>query len=168
MFEKSDYVFYASEGICRVDDVVSSPFTDIDPDAKYYVLHSTHGGSGTIFIPVERADTLIRAVMTKREISALISSIEGITLFEECPLKQLKEKYQIAIRSGVPSEWVRVIRTVDERSVNGRDGGKKVSDAERAIADNARKFLYKEISVVLNIPEEEAERYIAESSGVTV
>ena len=166
MFEINEYVFYGSEGICKIDDIVSSPFSDVKNDSKYYVLHSTHGGKSTAFVPLDGAERLIRSVMTKNDISLLISSMERIELFEECNLKQLKEKYQLAIRSGVPTEWVRVIKTVCDRVINGRDGGKKVSDAEKALADNAKKFLYKEISIVLGIPEESVEDYITENAKI--
>ncbi|MBQ8207903.1 MAG: CarD family transcriptional regulator [Clostridia bacterium] len=163
MFEVNEYVFYGSEGICRIDDIVSSPFSDVKIDVKYYVLHSAHGGNSTAYVPVDGASALIRPVMSKGDIAALISKMNELPLFEECNLKQLKEKYSIAIRSGDPSEWVRIIKTVYDRTLNGRDGGKKVSDAERAYADNAKKYLYKEISTVLGIPTEDVERYITDN-----
>ena len=162
MFEVNEYVFYGSEGICKIDDIVSSPFSDVKSDMKYYVLHSLHGGSNTAYIPFDGASTLIRAVMTKAEIDSLIARIPSIELFEECPLKLLKEKYVLAIRSGDPFEWVRVIKTVYDRTINGRDGGKKVSDAEKALAENAKRFLHMEMSIVLGIPSEDVENYIIE------
>ncbi len=160
MFEVNEYVFYTSEGICQIEDIVSSPFSDVKNDVKYYVLHSTHGGSSTAYVPLEGAASLLRKVMSKNDIDALISKIEDLPFFEESNLKLLKEKYSIAIRSGDPEAWVRVIKTVHDRTVNGREGGKKVSDAERSYSDNAKRFLYKEISIVLNIPENEVEKYI--------
>ena len=167
MFEVNEYVFYGSEGICKIDDIVSSPFLDVNKDTKYYVLHSTHGGSNTAFVPVDSAANLIRRIMTKTDIDSLIAKMDGIQLFEETSLKLLKEKYNIAIRSGDPLEWVRVIKTVYDRTVNGREGGKKVSEAERAYADNAKKFLYKEISIVLGIPADNVENYINEGLSLT-
>lgn len=160
MFEVNEYVFYGTEGICKIDDIVSSPFSDVKSDMKYYVLHSLHGGSNTAYVPFDGASSLIRAVMTKSEIDSLISKIPSIELFEECPLKLLKEKYAIAIRSGDPAEWVKVIKTVADRTINGRDGGKKVSDAEKVYAENAKRFLHKEISIVLGIPTEDVGKYI--------
>ncbi|MEE0969205.1 MAG: CarD family transcriptional regulator [Clostridia bacterium] len=168
MFEVNEYVFYGSEGICRIDDIVSSPFSDVKTDAKYYVLHSTHGGNSTAYVPLEGAGNLLRPVMTKNDIDMLMSKVAGITLFEECNLKQLKEKYSTALRSGDPCEWVRVIRTVTNRIVNGRDGGKKVSDAERSFSDNAKKFLYKEIATVLGIDENGVPEYIEKCCGETL
>lgn len=165
MFEVNEYVFYGSEGICRIDDIVSSPFSDVKTDMKYYVLHSTHGGNSTAFVPVEGAASLIRPVMSKGDISALMAKIDSLPLFEESNLKLLKEKYSVAIRSGDPGEWIRIIKTVYDRTINGRDGGKKVSDAEKAYAENAKKFLYKEMSTVLGIPTEDVERYIIENAS---
>ncbi len=162
MFEVNEYVFYGSEGICKIDDIVSSPFSDVKSDTKYYVLHSLHGGSNTAYIPFDGASSLIRSVMTKNEINSLIAKISSIELFEECPLKLLKEKYTIAIRSGDPSEWIRVIKTVQNRTINGRDGGKKVSEAEKSFAENAKRFLHMEISIVLGIPYDDVENYIIE------
>ncbi len=161
MFEVNEYVFYGSEGICKIDDIVSSPFSDVKSDMKYYVLHSLHGGNNTAYVPFDGASSLIRAVMTKAEIDLLIAKIPSIELFDECPLKLLKEKYAISIRSGDPCQWVKVIKTVHDRTVNGRDGGKKVSDAEKVYAENAKRFLHMELSIVLGIPCEDVENYIA-------
>ncbi len=168
MFEINEYVFYGSEGICRIDDIVTSPFSDVKTDARYYVLHSTHGGNSTAYIPLEGAESLLRSIMSKSDVESLILKIESLPLFEESNLKLLKEKYSLAIRSGEPSEWVRVIKTVHDRTLNGREGGKKVSDAEKAFSDNAKRFLYKEISIVLEIAEENVEKYISDRLGVAV
>lgn len=162
MFDIKDYVFYSSEGICQIDDIVSSPFSDVKTDVKYYVLHSAHGGSNTAFVPVDRADSLIRRLVTKDEVETLVGKIDALSTFEEENLKQLKNKYTEAIRSGNPLEWIRVIKTVCYRTVNGRENGRKVSDAEKTFSDNAKKFLYKELSVVLGISEDGAEKYISE------
>ncbi len=166
MFEINEFVFYGSEGICSVDDIVSSPFSDVKTDAKYYVLHSLHGGSNTAYVPLDGAEKLMRPVMSRSDIDALVKSIPGIELFGECNLKQLKEKYGAALRSGDPTEWIRVIKTVADRTLNGRDGGKKVSDAERSFSDNAKRVLYKEMATVLAINEDDIETYISESCGI--
>lgn len=164
MFEVNEYVFYGSEGICKVDDIVSSPFTDVKTDTKYYVLHSVHGGNSTAYVPVDGASALVRPIMSKGDIDALMMKIQELPLFDEINLKLLKETYSKALRSGEPSEWIRVIKTVYDRTLNGRDGGKKVSDAERAYSDNAKRYLYKEMSIVLGIPEEDVEKYISDKA----
>jgi len=166
MFEIGNYVFYGSEGVCRIDDIVSSPFSDAPDGVKYYVLHSAHGGGSTAYIPLDRAESLIRPLMSESDIALLMSKINGVILFEEINLKFLKEEYNVAIKSGNPLEWVRVIKTVEARTINGRENGKKVSDAERAYAENARRFLYKEMSIVLCIPEDKVEEYIADATSV--
>ena len=160
MFDIGQYVFYGSEGICKIDDIVSSPFSDVKTDTKYYVLHSTHGGNSTAYVPVDGAERLIRSAMSKSDVPALISKIGAIELFSETNLKLLKDQYSVALRSGDPKEWVRIIETVNDRIINGRDGGKKVSDAEKSFADTAKKFLYKELSLALDIPEDAVESYI--------
>lgn len=164
MFEIKGYVFYGTEGICRVDDIVAAPFSGIDPNVKYYVLHSTHGGNNTSFVPVEGAESLMRRIMSEAELTTFIGKISSLTLFEEESLKQMKEKYNLALRSGDPLEWMRVIKTVNARMLDGREGGKKVSDAEVAISNNAKRYLYKEISIVLDIPEENVEKYIYDNA----
>ncbi len=168
MFEVNEYVFYGSEGICRIDDIVDSPFSDVKTDVKYYVLHSTHGGNGTAYIPTEGASALLRPVMTKGDIEALLKDMASVPFFDECSLKLLKEKYGEAIRSGDPTAWIRVIKTVTDRTVNGRDGGKKVSDAEKSFSETAKRYLFKEIGIVLDISEEEVRKYITDLGGIAM
>lgn len=166
MFEPKDFVFYGAEGVCQIDDIVTSPFTDMDTVDKYFVLHSMHNKkTGTMFIPVSKADSLMRKLMSKAEIGKLMREIKTLPLINADNLKRLKERYSEAMRSGRPDEWVRVIKTVYERTLNGRENGRKVSDAERSFSDSAKLFLYKEMSMVLGIPEESVENYINNQIG---
>ena len=64
------------------------------------------------------------------------------------------------MRTGKPAEWVRVIKTVYDRVRNGRGNGRKVSDAEKAFSEDAKRYLYMEVSTVLGIPVESVSEYI--------
>ncbi len=160
MFGKEEYVFYGSEGVCVIDDIVSSPFDDVKTDEEYYVLHSLHGSGSKLFIPVARAEALMRRLMSRAEIDSLIGSIDNLPLFSENSLKALKDRYGEAMRTGKPAEWVRVIKTVYDRVRNGRGNGRKVSDAEKAFSEDAKRYLYMEVSTVLGIPVESVSEYI--------
>lgn len=160
MFGKEEYVFYGSEGVCVIDDIVSSPFDDVKTDGEYYVLHSLHGSGGKMFIPVARAEALMRRLMSRAEIDSLIGDIDKLPLFSEDNLKALKDRYSEAMRTCRPAEWVRVIKTVYSRVLNGRGNGRKVSDAEKAFSENAKRYLYSEVSTVLGIPVESVADYI--------
>ena len=48
MFAKGDYVFYASGGVCRVDDLQYAPLDGMPADRLYYVLRSLHDANGVI------------------------------------------------------------------------------------------------------------------------
>lgn len=160
MFGKNDYVFYGSEGVCRVEDIVTSPFSDVKTDGEYYVLRPVRETGGKMFVPTASAEGLMRHIMSREDVEALISQMDDLPLFREKDLKTLKERYSEAMRTCRPTEWVRVIRTVYDRVLNGRGNGKKVSDAEKAFSENAKKYLYMEISAVLGIPERDVEGYI--------
>ena len=62
-----------------------------------------------------------------------------------------------------PSEWVRVIKTVRKRMERfaGASRNQRISETERSFAEDAKRFLYSELSLALNVPVGEMEQYIS-------
>ena len=62
----------------------------------------------------------------------------------------------------VPSEWVRVIKTVRERvsRIRGSSRAQRISETERGFAEDAKRYLYAELSLALDVPVGEMEQYI--------
>lgn len=158
-FKTNDYIFYGTDGICQVDAVCENPFEGAPAGVCYYVLHTVKEPRQTIWNPVENDRVLMRELISKKEVGEILSSLPFAEPFAAPSAKLLREKYLGAMKSGIPSEWCRVIRTYVSRCAV-TDGSVRVTDAEKGFYDGARALLASEIAMVLGISEADANEKI--------
>lgn len=161
MFSKGDYVYYASGGICRIDAVEYAPLEGMPSDRLYYVMHSLHDPNGVIYLPVDCETVFFRRVLTKEEAEDFLREIPNVPPFAEPNAKSLRSRYQESMKKHDPLEWLRIIKTVHGRmQAFSESRTQRVSETERSIAEDAKRFLYTELSVALNVPAGNMEDYI--------
>lgn len=162
MFHTNDYVFYGSGGICKIVDIQMAPLDGMPKDKQYYILHSVHDQSSVMYIPVDNDRIFLRLLLSREEAEELMEQIPYITEIDETNSKLLREKYDEAMRKYQPQEWVRVIKTVHFRMNEPRTAARRISETERTFAETAKKHLYTELSLALNISVQQVEHYILE------
>ena len=162
MFQVNDYVYYASGGVCKVADICYAPLSGMPQDKQYYVLHSLHDVNGVMYVPVNSETVFLRALLTREEAEKLMRQIPTISAIDEPNAKLLRGKYTEAMRRHDPTEWVRVIKTVYGRIQHLAEHSKtqRISDTERAFAEDAKRYLYTELSLILDVPVRDMELYI--------
>ena len=115
MFEIGEYIVYGTSGICRVEEICSSPYDKKDP-RTYYLLIPSHNPMGsTIYTPVDNERVPMRRLMTREEIDALICAMPEIELVQVPVEKQRREIYRTTIGALRPEGYVSVIKTVQRR-----------------------------------------------------
>lgn len=68
MFEKKDFIFSDTMGVCVVADIVRlAPKNRIGEPVPYYLLKSAFDKSKVAYIPVEKHQVALRPLMTKEE-----------------------------------------------------------------------------------------------------
>ena len=167
MFQIQDTVFYPSGGVCVIDDIRVVPFDGL-PDRNYYIIHPIERPQETFFVPVDSDKIKLRHLISREEALALMNNVTEIAPIEESNLKLLKERIVEALARYECVEWFRVIRTVHHHREALAGRSKRISDTERAYSDTAKRYLYTELSIVLDIPLTEVEEHItrhAEAAG---
>ena len=158
-FQKDEYVFYASGGICKILDVQFAPLDGMPADREYYVMRSIHDKSGMIYVPKDNENIFMRPLLNVERAEALLASLSQIVPIVEENGKLLRAKYLEAMQKHDPGEWVRVIKTAYARKNEFPDRIQRLSEGERNLVTRAKSFLYTELSLALDIPEKEiAER----------
>ena len=148
MFNKGATVYYATAGVCKVNDICRSPFNQSD-ERMYYVLQPNDSNNGTIiYAPVENETVVLRPLMTKCEATELINE------------KQRRDEYRNAMKLGTPKSLARVIKTVYNRKKNAVNEKKRFSDTDSEFDKAARHCLFGELSCVLDITSDEAEERV--------
>jgi len=162
MFQRDDYVYYASGGVCRISDICYAPLEGMPPDRQYYVLRSLHDPNGVNYVPVDSDAVFLRRLLTRQEAENLLEEIPEVPTIEEPNAKALRGKYVESMRKHDPTEWVRVIKTVYQRmrTMAASSHSQRLSDTERSFAEDAKRYLYAELSLALEVPVQEMERYI--------
>lgn len=162
MFEKGEYVVYGSTGVCEVMDITTMDLEGVPKDRLYYVLHPYAQKDGRIFIPVDNEKNVIRRILSKKEADNLIDDIPNIDEFWISNDKLREVKYKECIRSCECREWIRIIKTLYLRKQERLANGKKITATDSRYFKQAEENLYSELSISLNIPKEEMEKYITD------
>lgn len=160
MFEIGDYIVYGKVGICEIIDITTMDLIDIPRNKLYYVLHPHHEKGRKVFTPVENKKVNMRKIMTKKEAMTLIESIPMVEALCITNEKEREEIYKKCLSSGKCKEWIQVIKSIYLRKQEKLATGKKVSATDEKYMKLAEEHLYGELSIPLEIPEQEMEQYI--------
>ena len=76
MFEKKQIIYSETQGVCRVDNIVSLSATKGVPGVPYYVLRSVFDADKVSYIPVDHHQVVLRELFTREEAQALIGTEE--------------------------------------------------------------------------------------------
>lgn len=77
MYHKGEYVAYGINGVCQVGEVTTLNLDQISKDRKYYVLYPRNNG-GKVYVPVDKADSKMRRILTREE--ALIVQLSIVVI----------------------------------------------------------------------------------------
>lgn len=157
MFQVNDYVFYGTSGVCRVDAICTEPFEGAPVGVDYYVLHTISEPKQTIWNPVSNDKVFMRHVITHDEALTFLALLPSLPVLEGESAKQLRDAYITSIKSGIPENWGRIMRTFRTRLRMAEAKLCRVTDAERNFYENARRLLAVEISLALDVSLLEAE-----------
>lgn len=161
MFEIGEYIVYGNTGVCRVGEVKRMTAPGADGDQLYYALEPVYDKGCRLFTPVDNQKVKMRPVLTKEEADQLIGQIREIDTLRVGDEKNREQVYKDAIRTCNCVEWVRMIKTLYIRKETRLAAGKKVTSSDAKYLHLAEESLYGELSVVMGIPKDEVEAYIA-------
>lgn len=167
MFAKGDFVFYASGGICRVEDIQRAPLPGMPEDRMYYVLRSLHDANGVSYLPTDCTTVFFRPILTQTEAEQFLKEANTVETIVAPDAKALRSNYQEAMRKYQPDEWFRVIKTIRERAARIGENAKpvKLSETERSFGEEAKKYLYTELALALDLTEGQIEESLFESEA---
>lgn len=166
MFEIGEHIVYGTSGICRVEEICSSPY-DKNDTRTYYLLIPVHNPMGsTIYTPVDNERVPMRRLMTREEIDRLIQAIPEIGFVQVPAEKQRRELYRTTIFGLRPEGYVSVIKTVDRRREELSAARKHFPVSDMEYGRLAKHLLYSELAHVLDMNEESVECYITQKLGM--
>lgn len=162
MFQTGDYVIYGSRGVCQVRDIGTLDFSGTQKGKLYYTLAPCYMEGSTIYAPVDPGNTVMRPIMSREEVMALIQEIPQI---EELWIKDERSReasYKTAIKGCDNRELVRIIKTIYNRGRSRMAEGKKVTVADNKYFRMAEENLYGELAISMAMTRDEVKKFVTE------
>lgn len=166
MFGKGDYIVYGTTGVCWVRDITAMASGETGAEKMYYVLEPMGVAGSRIMTPVEGNKSVLRPIMSREEAYQLIDSILEVELLRIVDDKQREAMYKEALKTCDCREWVGIIKTLHFRKKDRLARGKRLTEVDERYLKKAKDNLYRELSIPLEIPAEDVERFITERIGM--
>ncbi len=149
-----EYIIYRRD-VCKIIDIKKHHFNQLD----YYVLEPIKDNTLHIDVPVDNRLGYIRELMSKEEVEALIKKIPDISIIQDDD-RHLEGRYKELLDSGEHDNLIKIIKTTYLRNKHRLDNKKKISEKDKYYFDLAERYLYDEISVILNMNFDETKEYV--------
>ncbi len=154
MYNKGSLVVYKRD-VCKVVDI------RVIRDKSYYVLNSTIDSSLKIDVPVNKEKESLRPLITKKELDNLINEIKFLPVLD-VEARMLEDEYKRLLKDGTMESLITIIKTAHLRNKIRQENKKKLADNDQYYFNLAERYLYNEISYVLNVSYDDAKNYIIE------
>ena len=155
MYKENDYLMYRKD-VCRVREVKKNNVNGLD----YYILVPIDDESLIIEVPVDNRMGWIKDIISKEEALRLIDSIPFIEPLKNIDDKYIENTYKDLIYNGTKEDLIKIIKTAFLRNEERINNKKKISDRDSNYLNRAEKYLYNELSIVLNMTFDETKDYI--------
>lgn len=161
MFGKGDYIVYGTTGVCRVRDITAMASGETGAEKMYYVLEPVGVAGSRIMTPVEGNKSVLRPVLSRDEAYRLIDGIREVDQLRIADDKQRESRYKEALKTCDCRAWIGIIKTLHFRKQDRLSRGKRLTEVDERYLKKAKENLYRELSIPLEIPAEDVERFIA-------
>lgn len=94
MFEVNQQVVHCRDGVATITSITSMAGND------YFVLKAKRGEGVNIFVPLSRAESIIRPIMSKEEADELITYMKNLQIEFNSNTKQRRDDFKRRIQSG--------------------------------------------------------------------
>ena len=100
--------------------------------------------------------------MSREEAYRLIDDIREVAQLRITDDKQRESRYKEALKTCDCREWVGIIKTLYVRKKDRLARGKRLTEVDERYLKKAKDNLYRELSIPLEIPAADVERFIAQ------
>lgn len=143
MFNVGEYVVYKRE-VCIIKEIKIGK-----NDIEYYILIPVSDDTLKIDIPVDFASKTVKKLIDRKGAIDLIEKIPEIDVLN-LDTKLLEVEYKKLLSDETHESLIKIIKTTYLRNKERIDTKRKVSDKDYYYFTLAEKYLYNELSVVLD------------------
>lgn len=160
MWKKGDHVVHRRDGVCCITGIEELSMTSSGPET-YYILTPVYEAGSKLYVPLSRADQLLRSLLTKDDIEDLIRRLEGGT--ENLWISDEKARQRFlaeTVKTGSEENLMDVISTLYEKKKEQTGSGRKFHASDEHFLNEAEKMINREFGFVLGIEPDDVPKYI--------
>lgn len=101
-------------------------------------------------------------MLSREEAYGLIDQIKEVDELGITDDRQREARYKEALKTCDCRQWLGIIKTMYSRKKDRLSRGKRLTEVDERYLKKAKENLYRELSIPLEISEEEVEQFIAE------
>lgn len=156
MFEIGDYVLNATNGICKISEIVELDMSG-DKACSSHIFYScpVEEENDRVYIPVDNADKRIRKVITQDEALAVLDRVPEIEALAVNNEKERETRYKEAVRSCEPDSVISLLKCLHIRNEQRAQAGKKSTAVDERYGKMAEHNLNAELAFVLEKDKQE-------------
>jgi len=160
MYQIGDTVMHPSEGVCRIEDIRPIRFSG-NQSRDYYVLRpSMEKSSGTIYLPIDRGDAVLRRLLSRQDILTMIHESSAYTGLWAEDARTRKDRFAAILHEGNYAKMIQMIREIHEHNTLRLAEGKKLAANDEHVLNDAQRLLHQEFSYVLHLSPEDTVAFI--------
>ena len=152
-FKKGQQVVHCRDGLSVIVDET------VIADNGYFIVKSTRGGSENIYVPIDRADSIIRPLMTEKEGYELIEYIKNLEVEFNPNTKQRRDALKRRLSSGDVHEIAHLYKQYYLYKYKN-DGSIRFGPVDLDMLEFATSNLLDELCISLDMPRDDIEVYV--------
>lgn len=160
MFSAGEKVIYGRMGACVIREIAVRNFDG--SEREYYILSPVRGRDQSIYVPTENAalTAKMKLVMSDAEISALMAEIAAGEMEWIEDDNERREAFDALLAEGCAAGLARLVGCIWRRRDWLAERSRKLHQSDERALREARERLHGELSLALDIPEEQVPAYI--------
>ena len=160
MFSKDEYVVYATNGVCLIEDI--APMRNSEDDRLYYILRPVSNGASVLYVPMDNSVLCekMRYVFDETGLQNILDEVKAQSLEWVDDRKNRMNLFRQMLHGGNLKELILLADCIYKRGEYLEKAGKRLSDADDTVFRNAIRIVNDEFSWSLGIPKTSVNGYI--------
>lgn len=164
MYHVGEYVIKASQGVCRIEDILPLNLPYGKKDRLYYLLIPREDAKAKIYVPVDSEHSDLRKAMDEKEAWDIIEKLPDMQEDWIANDKQREQRYKEVIKGGRPEELACMIKNLYQHKKKRNALGKRNGTVDEHLFQVATDHLFSEMAFVIGKDKGEIHHLIEENA----
>lgn len=152
-FHKGQQVIHCRDGLAViVDEIFMS-------DKTYFIVRTVRGDGENIYVPIEKAEAIIRPLLNEKEANALLERGKTIEVEYNPNTKQRRDSLKRRLGSGDVNDSIHLLKQLYFYKTL-KDGSVKYGPVDLDMIQYASNNLLDELAIVYNVDRDSIEEFV--------